>query len=165
MNNELMKGMLAHSTIINNEDIHFKNAVELLLRVDYVLNFATYGKDDSARNVLKYVTKYGLNDSDIQPFWIENILANRTRIQDPNNNKSIWNMFAAHMNQHFDANVFDWNRDLIANLAPGKNELFDLLTAEDWKTLYRENYFDFRLYSLSKVIGQIDVQFHQMFNT
>eukprot|EP01084_Bolivina_argentea_P134028 236483_1 len=154
-NNELMKGMLAHKDVINSDDIHFYNAIQLMLRVDYVLNFASYGEseDDSTVSAIK-------NGTDSREFkgFERILLADVTRIMDGNNAKSVWNMLQRHLNEHYETNVFDWNR----RRSPRKNNVFDLLTGDDWNALYKENYFDFRLYALAKQIGNIDVEYDQM---
>ena len=41
--------------------------------------------------------------------------------------------------------------------------LVDVLLEKDWKTFYDENQYDFKLYSLSKYIADVDREYHLNF--
>ena len=120
------------------KELYFYNAINLLLEIDYVLNFGSYDNEMS-----KVV---------LESF--PNMAQQTTKIVNGNN---IWSVFIDHLNHHFNVeNMFELKSE------NGKyySSLLALLTENDWTALYKANYFDFRLYSLAKHIGQIDLEYY-----
>ena len=151
-NTQLLEGLTAEPDEINDDDSHFMNAVSLLLQIDYVLPFASYEDDISAVEATKYAETR-----------LENIAINASIpmivTRDP---KGIWNIMARNMNRHFqiaqDLHVFGFE-----NKSPRKGQtssVVDSIQEKDWEMLYRQNYFEFRLYSLAKYIAEVDSVFH-----
>lgn len=142
----------------NANDIHFYNALRLLLEIDYVLPFASYSDDISSKKACKYETD------------LENVQNGSEIIQIISDDENgIWNIFARSMNRHFNIDMgedgkdglFKWTksgrpRGVTSNLESKLQEM-------DWKALYNMNYYDFRLYSLAKYIAEVDKEYHVRF--
>ena len=135
----------------NVNDIHFYNAIRLLLQIDYVLPFASYDEDMSAIKACKYGD-------------LENLVFGSKTIEIATlDDDGVWNVFARAINKHFhikDKQIFEWKSQAKRSGRKGSSgKLADKLEEEDWKILYEMNYYDFRLYSLSKYIGEVDAEY------
>eukprot|EP01084_Bolivina_argentea_P156850 273322_1 len=148
--NDIVESMYVSTIDSNKNDIHFGNAIKLLLEIDYVLNFAAYDNDTSVIKALKYSNKR----------FDDNIVHKFSEIGGHN---SMWIILSEELKKHFNStrNIFSWSQ----RKSKHKNTIqsYDLLTENDWKTLYQQNYFDFRLYFLSKWIEKVDLIFYQVF--
>ena len=145
---------LMNSSSIN--DKHFYNAINVLLQIDFVCNFASYPNDTSSIMANKYGSNY--NDSVVNSFTI---------INDPSNVNSMWNIFASFLNKYYNITYFQWEdverkeHENDPNWRP--SVITSALSPKDWRTLYQQNYWDFRLYSMAKWIQTIDAQFYNAY--
>eukprot|EP01084_Bolivina_argentea_P156849 273321_1 len=144
---EILESVSVLTTDINKNDIHFGNAVKLLLEIDFVLPFASYKHDESVIKALKYSNTW----------FDDDIVYKLSQIGDDN---SMWKILSEELKKHFNStrNMFRWSQ----RQSQYKTEN-DILTENDWKTLYQQNYFDFRLYFLSKWIEKVDLIFYERF--
>lgn len=148
----LLEALSVGVDVISNNDTHFFNAAALLLQIDYVLPFASYDDDVSAIEATKYAQK---------AFENVNVNVGFPQIIDEDES-AIWNVFARQMNRHFgiaqNLEVFSFSKK---GGNTGKTSAFvEAITEKDWKALYEQNYFDFRLYSLAIDIAHADEQYH-----
>lgn len=137
---------------INANDIHFYNALRLLLEIDYVAPFASYPDDNSASKACKYEPE------------LENVQEGSDIIEIVSDDKNgIWNILARAMNRHYniDNNLFKWEGR--RSKQGSTTTLADKISESDWKIIYDMNYYDFRLYSLAKYITKVDSEYHANF--
>eukprot|EP01084_Bolivina_argentea_P278468 475742_1 len=135
------------------KELYFYNAINLLLQIDYVLNFASFNNDISAVKAIQ------TDELNINHNMFENIIncTEKTQI----NESMIWNVFAKHMNRHFNVqNIFTVGDSVSVNSRKSTQRFADSMTENDWRALYKANYFDFRLYSFAKYIARIDLRYY-----
>merc|ERR1712232_1529805 len=129
---------------VNGNDVHFYNAIKLLLQIDFVLNFASYPNDSSTLHAMEYESKDF--DADIV-----------SKYNGIGTNDTMWSVLSAQLNRYFDEkDAFQWPQRRSRVYSRTKSvTAVDLLTDKDWQTLYNQNYFDFRLYFLAKYIEKV----------
>ena len=140
-------------------DIHFYNAINNLFQIDFVLNFASYPDDISSI----IANKKG------DEFYKDNLMLNEyTKMIDSNNNNSMWNIFAKFANKYYNMEWFTFDNILKQQKATTNNwkpieMAVEVFSDRDWKSLYNENYWDFKLYSMAKWIQMVDAKFYNHF--
>ena len=145
---EITESMSELTEKVNANDVHFYNAIKMLLQIDYVLNFASYQNDSSMLNAMEYASKQ----------FDSNLISTHHGIGD---DASMWSVLSDHLSKHFNgAELFRWPGRRLWKHVYHKNINPDWLTDKDWKTLYDQNYFDFRLYFLAKYIEKVDLIYY-----
>ena len=152
---QIKQSMFVSINKINNNDIHFYNAIRLLLQINYVFSFSSFYHDFTSINATKHdkLLFDQLKKARIHEVKPLDVLANKINY--------LYNITDDQLllRLPIKTKIPNFSRH---HLRPQTVVIAQLLTEKDYKALYWNNYFDFRLYLLGKQVDTLDRQFYEM---
>ena len=149
-------------SMINNKeitDMDFKNSIQLLLKIDYVLPFAMFEEDFSIKIASKLMN---ISFMDYVP------KISKMHVYELN----IWDILLKHLNKHYkqdnlDTSFSEW-KSKSQHSGPKKHKISSthiakIISKKSWELLVKNNKLDIILYTLAKYIDVVDTQYYTEF--